>query len=409
MAIKVVSSSTGGGSGTGIGAVRGAWSTSTAYPVTDIVDWLDKRYIVKIPHTSGASFDPTKFTLLGDRPVPECLVGVNLRVFGTSYSIGAGSQGNPITIPGTTVNLPGGPVFGGTLAGRIRSGSFENTGMGGAASGSIAGLVYAALPTHVNQFGLVVFDAMVNDAAFGSGVGAALTGLTNEAQAMIRAAGAGTVVDDQAFSTPFTSTANTAFSSGHYGATSTQNAATSTTFTGTAATLILVGSNSAAGTAQVKVDGVTVATVNLSNQCAAPAVCRVPVELTGLSNTSHTVLVTKTDAGAGVVGVDCLIVPSGYPPAIVFTGAPANIGSEAGRNAACAGAIAAAIANVAAPSPQVLTFADYSASAGWNSTTMLSVDNLHPNDLGHAWVAWQIIDKFSAVTPYEGLNRTAAR
>jgi hypothetical protein len=166
-------------------------------------------------------------------------------------------------------------------------------------------------------------------------------------------------------------------------------------------TTIFVGTSKTAANASaqfsVTVDGVTSGPYSPAPYVAGASVTYNPtvVAITGLSNTSHSVVFTVVD-GTGKVYFDWAgAITAGVYGPNVFVGncLPMNATGYAGGGSATAvGQYNSIIASA------VSTMAGYGiraklvdVSSGFNTATMVSGDNVHPNDTGHAFIANQYL------------------
>ena len=123
------------------------------------------------------------------------------------------------------------------------------------------------------------------------------------------------------------------------------------------------------------------------------------VRITGLSSGSHTIRIECTVAGT--IWVDYITVPMAAPPTVVLVAdphladysgySPYNIGSTAAQDA-----YTQALRNVAAlyPTGEVIVV---DANSGWTPATMVSSDDVHPNDRGAAKIAATVADALMAL------------
>jgi len=197
----------------------------------------------------------------------------------------------------------------------------------------------------------------------------------------------------------WTSVTDLAYSGGSARRTTVQGSAIGFTVSGTTEVGILTFGTAAGntgGTISISVDGGAATTMSLDGRADTtlnnPALTRAPLVIpVTLPNTSaHTVTVSKSDAGAGEVVVDCVLIPSIAPPLITLN--------------KCVTALSAGYNRYPAPQPtdtDVSTFNGYldgvvtrfgvtdgslvvldPIGKGWDKNTMTCYDGQHPNDRG---------------------------
>ena len=193
------------------------------------------------------------------------------------------------------------------------------------------------------------------------------------------------------------------------------------TFTGntfTDATLMLVGFSDGGGSNfEVRVDGVLKASGNLSFRHTATGnnfaqFGPVPVQLTGLTNTAHTVEV-KSVAGSGTtLSVDCLLPWTATPPQVVLikdvkdtTAGYARYSSPpTDADVVTWNGYMTNVANEF-PADGSITIAD--AYSIYDPATMTGADGQHPNDRGHATIAESVLTALAPLPYRKGMTVSA--
>jgi hypothetical protein len=130
------------------------------------------------------------------------------------------------------------------------------------------------------------------------------------------------------------------------------------------------------------------------------------VRVTGLSSGSHTIRLECTVAGT--IWFDYFTTPATNPPLVVLladpyladysAGSPFNAGSDAAIDA-----FKARLQNVAAlyPTNEVVVV---DTNVGWDKTTMIHSDTVHPNDRGCAHIAGKVADAMNALDFRKGVQ-----
>lgn len=260
-----------------------------------------------------------------------------------------------------------------------------------------------------NTRGLVLWDGITNDLLSEGGTTLGLTGFRNAVAAFCWLMWTGTRIEDS--NVAFTYGTGTwaaepngsaEFSNGTAQFSDTASASFDVAVTGSDHVLFLVGrqdgetvgavTNVLGGTAQVKVDGTTVATVPLGNQIVkstAPATrARGPiaVPLLNIGSGSHTITVTNVGAAGTRLAVD-FIAPLSTGPADVLlfhqcpwpTAQYVSLSTPAGMDAynAAVDEVAASLIALNKPVRSVKV------ATGWNPATMIASGvSRHLNDLG---------------------------
>jgi lysophospholipase L1-like esterase len=136
---------------------------------------------------------------------------------------------------------------------------------------------------------------------------------------------------------------------------------------------------------------------------AGAATLPMTVLLTGVTPGSRVIRVTKTDATANELRFDAVLMGATSKPTILMIQQPAPTPSKsAAFIAACRQTMVDARAFY--PANEVLIVDP----TGWDAPTMLTSDNLHPNDRGHAWFVAGIEAVMATLSFREGQNRLVA-
>lgn len=163
----------------------------------------------------------------------------------------------------------------------------------------------------------------------------------------------------------------------------------------------------------VKIDGVTVQTLNPTGKWdGAGAVGSVyglfPIIITGLTNASHTLTITNTSGGLFIVDCFTSFVPSSTAPALIFFHAPKQNAAGYAANAgtpysnAAADTLNSKIDSLAAALPIGWPLYVAKTNSFYSTVTGISVDNIHPNNLGHAQMASSAISALSGIPISDG-------
>lgn len=210
----------------------------------------------------------------------------------------------------------------------------------------------------------------------------------------------------------WTQVSDTTASGGTYHKTTTQNDYVEVSATPVAGELLVVlqgistttpGAGTGAGANySITVDGGTAITGSTSfgAQAHGPNF-PLTVILSGLTNTAHTIRVTKTDAStSNELRFDCLMYKDVTVPTIVLV--QQQLVTSKGSTFVTAARQTMTSAAALYPATEV-AIAD--AVTGWDSTNMVSTDNLHYNDRGHWWNTLAIEDAVNTLTWRNGQNR----
>jgi hypothetical protein len=280
-----------------------------------------------------------------------------------------------------------------------------------------------------NTRGLVLWDGTENDLLSDGGTAQGIVGYKNAVRAFLWILFCGTRIEhtDSSFTFPVGTwaletaaaetsggTANISFSAG---------ASAQITYTGTDAVLFLIGRQDGdtvnstvanGGTAQVQLDGVTVATQSLSQQFIKPsgpttrARGPIAIPLLGMTNTAHTITVTNTGTAGTALSVDCIAPVTSTPPEVLMfrqcyfgSGQYVNFSSAAGVDAFNA-ALELVVAEFTALNKPVQTV---HIENGFDTATMLSTtQSRHPNDTGSRHYADRAVELLALRPPRLGLN-----
>jgi hypothetical protein len=177
------------------------------------------------------------------------------------------------------------------------------------------------------------------------------------------------------------------------------------TFTGTDVDVHLVAKIAGAGLVTFTEGATTLGTLDLTATVAqeVPAIFRIR----GLASGTHTIRGTLTSGAS--LWVDSYRIPSTAPAPILVYGEPPLNWSAYGDQAtldALLTSFKADLATICAEYPSVL-YVDLD-RVGWDKANMLTVDGIHPNDAGCAWMATQIIVEMAQIPFSAGLNVTGA-
>jgi hypothetical protein len=181
--------------------------------------------------------------------------------------------------------------------------------------------------------------------------------------------------------------------------TSTVGSYVDVTFTGDTASLSVNLSATGGGLITATQGGTTLGTLTTDGYYeATPGV----LVISGLGAGSHTVRFTFTSGTA--ISIDGLYVRNPYPPTIAIyeEGWIPNFGVQtSAQNVRLTSTYPAALDPVIAGFSNVVKVA---ADSGWDTTTMVIADGIHPNELGHAYIAGRITPALLALPAREGQN-----
>jgi hypothetical protein len=186
------------------------------------------------------------------------------------------------------------------------------------------------------------------------------------------------------YSANWTSTATSALTSTNRFETTTTGSYAQFNVTGSAVDLLLTIKSGGNGTYTIASDGTTVATVSSLNNTMGVDVGAAAVALTGLGSGTHLIQITLTSGT--YLGVDAAFIPSETPPPVLMFGEGAVTASG---YTSLASSWLPILSSVTAEFPNALYVTP---GAGWDNTTMLIADGLHPNDKGASYIAGTILD-----------------
>jgi hypothetical protein len=328
----------------------------------------------------------------------EALIGVNYFANGHSYV--AGDQ----EIAGSK--------WPDRVATMLRTGPITNTGVNGSRSSQTAvRLIRAWTP---GTRGLYVLQSVVNDMRTFGPVASGPATTYAAFRAMLAMLTAGLAVDESADSFEYHGTgwapaSDTTAVGSTVTRTSTVGDYVDVAWNGDTA-YVLTQFSTTAGTVTVK-DSVTqsvVQTINLGG-CfeKTPAV----IALRGYGAGPHTVRLTLT-AGTAFT-IDSLLIPSATPPAVVIV----KEGPGLAYNTALYASVAAATADLLGSYTPVLDalltefptllLTRQGGPSDWDTSTMLVSDGLHPNPIGSASIAREVVRTVKPLTFRNGLNALA--
>lgn len=272
-----------------------------------------------------------------------------------------------------------------------------------------------------NRTGLVILDGLTNDAvhdaetASGGTTAKSRAGAQNALDATIRLLRSSSIVHDDdasiAYAGTWASTSVNDYAGGKVKTASVNGSTATWSFTGTGIDVILIAiDDSAFGTPgttfSLTVDGSVTATGTTSNQMRKPvglynnsAYTQMCVPLRGLSNTSHTIVLTHTGVNTTGLGFDGYLIPSATPPWIVVNKIPHfdalfYSGVGAGSNVLMdtySAFIDTIIAGAGLTDGKIIVY-DPLKSGLWDFTTMINTgDYGHPRDTGVSFYAHEIL------------------
>ena len=189
------------------------------------------------------------------------------------------------------------------------------------------------------------------------------------------------------------------------------------TFTGTAVSVgfQILADHYNPGVMKFSIDGVMVKTNVPSNECKYPATNHYTssaVELSGLSDATHALRITKTDATSNVIYLDWIGIPAAHPPIIIINeitkmrtdmyaaDSPFNQGSDAAVLA-----VNTELESAIGEYPKEVVYVDLSSYDPNTSTLVETFTSVHPNDAGNLLIATQMIDAINNVLIGSVANR----
>lgn len=331
---------------------------------------------------------PTASAVTGD----EQLEGLPLYVYGHSIAAGQGASGLA--------------SWANRLTGRHRLLLAQRAVGGDLSEQTVGRLIGTTGTAWTSGTGLVVLQDALNDVRRYGATATGLTGYRNDLTAMLTTLAASGRVEDTAAAFSYSGswgTSNYPYASAgelHY--TSTVGAWVDVTWAGDVLNLLLW--ELAGDTTAVKFTtptGLVLRTVTLTGDGGGAVVNANPVleQFTGYGAGQHTIRMYH-DAGGGNLYADAMLPLSPAPPQVVvvkdsgvadWSGyAPFNLGS------------ADALAQYNQITDDVVSqFPNATSVAvpGWDTSTMLSADGIHPNDRGHAQIADAVDAGLTAAVP----------
>jgi hypothetical protein len=317
--------------------------------------------------TAAPTGDPTGGSA-ASQPFASALEMVKLYGFGHSYMLGQNVD-----------SLTG---FINRLGVRHRVASTTNSGVGGTRTDQILTAVKSGFP--VGSRGAVGLIEVYNDVGqYGDTAGALTAAACFRAQLAHLTAGWSVTYTDGAF----------AFGTGWTtGATSTDGAYVDFAFTGDTAH-VQVSCTTAAGGTLTGSGGQSLSVGGYKQNFTGV------LTLSGYGAGDHVVRLTATGGSVTVVGA---YFPTPTPPLVVWVKEAPSPGQTSAAKTLLTDTYLPALQTVANAFPSVLVV-DLTA-AGWNSATMIGPDSIHPNDVGHKFIADQIDAAIAGQPQRQGLN-----
>lgn len=170
-----------------------------------------------------------------------------------------------------------------------------------------------------------------------------------------------------------------------------------------------INNESDAGTIEIKIDDKIQYIKKLPNNAGSKGHTVYPINITNLSNGKHTCTITKVDKGKGKIYFDWYGVPSDNPPLIIINGItkmktsaylmydPYNNGKDMYVNQANQ-KINKAVSEF---DDKVMFVSQYNFDP--NKNDLIRADQVHPNNLGHAWIAYNILNKLGWETEFSNI------
>jgi hypothetical protein len=175
------------------------------------------------------------------------------------------------------------------------------------------------------------------------------------------------------------------------------------TFTGSDVDVHLVAKMAGAGLVTFTEGGTNLGTLDLTAAVAqeVPAIFRVR----GLAAGTHTIRGTLTSGST--LWVDSYRIPLTAPAPILVYGEPPLNWAAYGDQATLDALLISFKSDLAAICAEYasVVYADLD-RAGWSKSAMLTIDGIHPNDAGCAWMATEVIKAMSTIPYSRGLNVT---
>lgn len=381
-----------------------AWTATTAYTSgSSYVSHSGALYLCSSSHTSGSTFNPAKWQRLGIGVYPN-IEGIKLWGYGHSYVAGQFVQTE------------------GRYTDRVKARynmAYSNLGLGGSTMANAffqlakaGGSTWALANT-----GVIVLDCTTNDGAHQSADGAVIeTKFQHALKAFLTYARLGTRTAETDASITYTGTwansTQTGFSGDQVKFTTTNGDFAEIAFTGASLDLIFAGFDSGAITGcasiEVRIDGSLVETFSSHAQTKNKSDANyVPIAKSyrSLGSGAHTAKITHAGAGSSHLWFDCWGTPAANPVTVLVVKDPErtdNASFNTGR-----GVINALVDTVVGAAPfavsdQSIVVVD--PSTGWDATTMMAYDGLHPNDLGHQHIANSVGLALEALPYRKGQN-----
>lgn len=366
------------------------WSTANLF-----VTGTPPNRLLRIDSVNGEILARERGAAAGTPPVVAPRAGADEGVAVTAYghSYLASDAGN--AIPGTRyINRLNRRRGWSSLLNRAVGGSFMADAAILAMGVTASKWTPAAPPTNA---GIMFIQCLANDVIQQGASVKALAGSTNAFRSLCTLAKASSRIESSTFALTGTWTTGTDVRySGNSLIRSTVLGSTATaTWTGTDVALVLWGIDGAAATAEIRVDGVLVKSIDLSDQMVTTiqtnAVVPICIPLTGMSNTSHTIEVRHAGPGGNFIFVDALLPLNTVSPTQVVVVKDPFINPGGGYPNYSDAAMSrhhTMIDNVAAEfSNQVLVVPP---PPDWDKATMLGPDGVHPNAYGMDVMAYNI-------------------
>jgi hypothetical protein len=267
---------------------------------------------------------------------------------------------------------------------------------------------------------LIVTDLLGNDAIHGTANAQDFTSASNAVKALLHLLRSANVKGAGDASIAYSAGWSTASSTGYQGGTAKLATVPGETVTITAALdaidVVLVGQDDSrfttGSTFSITVDGTPYATGTVSNQAASTGwgndygFCQLVIPITGMGAGTHTIVITHTGSSGNRLLFNCWMTPASTPPWIVtnfiehITDATLT---TLGVTRAQLDNFNALLAPIAAgfTDHKVLVYDSWASGVFDNADTapspptlnpgMISTDGVHPNEIGHAFYAHEIL------------------